>query len=102
MYSYYGLVSKKVIESPVLTSNDVCLPYYPGFLYVAYEPEDSDDVGFLFSKYQFDAMMLQVTSFTFYPSRPEFLSNHVCTFEVQQQKVLNSIPRIQIQLLFLG
>ena len=43
-------MSKKEIDAPVLTPNDVSLPYFPGFLYVAYEPEVNDDVSIIISK----------------------------------------------------
>ena len=43
--SHYGLISKNEIVDPVVTPVTAWVPYYHGFLYAAYQAEDSREVG---------------------------------------------------------
>ena len=43
--SHYGLISKNEIVDPVVTAETAWVPYYHGYLYAAYQAEDSREVG---------------------------------------------------------
>ena len=43
--SHYGLISKTEIVDPVVTAETAWVPYYNGYLYAAYQAEDSREVG---------------------------------------------------------